>query len=345
MNTHVPQRKQFLWTLALTALTSLTQVAQAAPIFSESEAYRKAQILTLYPDSRNPNKFYFIPNSSGFARMENGLPAFGFTYWGLKPDNAEAGAYMTFTTRLAMDPQQREALTEFLQEHPRAEIAVVPIQSSMIGLNTSSASGIPLSKFFEEWNLPERGGRAEDEVGANTMMTKLGAKVMLKAIENPQALKLDYCYKVQGLGPNFRAVVTADLKWVYDYFSATVGGGGFWFKGSVTRTVEKLISDGRVKIDIEGGTPADETFARSVAERIVERVFKVDLEAKPGPHSSPGGWSFSSVSLNSTHREQFKSERWEYERRELIEREFCLPLKLGDITPYKDRVVKNADEI
>jgi hypothetical protein len=78
--------------------------AYALPLLSENAAQNQGSALTLYPDSNNPNLFYFFPNSSKFAvDTASGLPAFGFTYWGLEPAADDAGGYMTCSSGHGFD--------------------------------------------------------------------------------------------------------------------------------------------------------------------------------------------------------------------------------------------------
>jgi len=66
---------------------------------------------------------------------------------------------------------------------------------------------------------------------------------------------------------------------------------------------------------------------------------------RPGaaPTSSGSFWSFSRVQLQSTHREELRSETWSYVRRDLVEREFCVPMLLSEIQEYKDQVIQRTN--
>lgn len=50
--------------------------SQALPLLSENAAKRVSEILTLYPDSQDPKKFYYFPNSSVLAQDAGGRPLF-----------------------------------------------------------------------------------------------------------------------------------------------------------------------------------------------------------------------------------------------------------------------------
>jgi hypothetical protein len=332
-------------------LMLLSSWAHAVPIVAESAAVNMASALTLYPDHKDANKFYFMPNSSHFARDARGLPLFGFTYWGLDKENAEfetnflsnGGAYMVFTAKLTPDLDQRNAIERFLKENPQSKIAVLPVMESTIGLTSTNADSAPLGILFQEMNF-SRAGRAEDEIGFNGILTKVGAKVFKSALQNPMLLKTDYCYKFQGYGPTMDAVIEVKWQRVYDHYRAAFGGRRWFSRVSVVKEVEKLRQDGYVHWEINGGDASDKEYVQEVVEKIVERLFKPELQYVPAGMSHGGGkWSYLSLSYSQTHREELKTEMWSLSQRALVEREMCLPITLKDLGPYLDQVMQNAD--
>jgi hypothetical protein len=341
--------------LSTPALVSTT--AFALPLLSENAAQNQGSALTLYPDSESSNLYYFFPNSSEFAiDQSSSLPAFGLTYWGLEPDAADAGAYMTFTMRLDSDKEQAKALDDAMRAGK--QIAVLPVMASTIGLtairNTQSATPgtpvqtgpgatFPLGRLFDEFDFAEHAGRAEDEVGVNSVLTKIGAKVFKSAIDNPQLVKFDYCYQVQGLGPNFNATIDLDWLRIYDDYQLHASVGGWWYRYQIDAEVEKLRQNGSIKIVINGGDAKDEEYVKSIADKIVEKLFVPELQAQPTSGGNQGGWSFASLSVKITDRQELKEEHWSLTRRDMVTREFCVPMSLMGLAQYKDKLVHNAD--
>jgi hypothetical protein len=337
---------RYLSCLPIAALiSSAFNTSSALPLLAENAAVNTYEALTLYPDHEDANKFYFMPNSSTFVRdASTGLPAFGLTYWGLSNGGslADAGAYMVFALRLHSNPTQKAALEKAMAEGKG--IAVLPVQSSLIGLNSTQSAQPPLSRLFEEFNFSKKGGRAEDEIGVNSIMTGLGAKVFRSAIDNPMLLKIDYCYMVTGLGPDFDAKIKINWRRVYEHFETHASGGGLFFKWQVDVAIEKLRQQNAVSIEINGGNSTDEEYVRTVVKDVIERLFKAELEATPAPGAKPAGFfSFSRFSLKFTKKEELKEEVWTLKRRDLIEREFCVPVSLTEISKHKNELVRNAD--
>jgi hypothetical protein len=316
----------------------------ALPLMAENAAQKVSSVLTLYPDHIDPNLVYFMPNSSMFAtEASTGLPEFSFTYYGLDKGvlSPDAGAYMVFDLRLHSDADQKAALDAVIASGKH--IAVLPVQSSTIGLTSTATGGLPLGPYFKEFNFAKMAGRAEDEVAVNAILTGLGAKVFKASIESSALLKVDYCYMVEGLGPNFDARIDLDWVRIYDDLK-THFDVGFWFvRASIDAELERLRQSDAIHIQINGGDAALDEYVKQTADKIVERLFKNDLSMTPTNPAGNQGSSFENLTLAYTHREELKHESWSLTKRDLVKREFCVPLLLNDIHNNSSKLVHNAD--
>jgi hypothetical protein len=320
------------------------QSALALPLLAENAGIKVNEALTLYPDSDNPNVFYFMPSSSGVVFDEKTkLPQIGFTYWGLSNGGPldQAGAWLTFSLRLQSDPVQKTALQSLLDEGKR--IAVLPVQASTIGLTSTKTGETPASRLFDEFHFSQKAGVAESEIGVNAVMTGVGAKVFKAALDNPQLMKVDYCYKVTGLGPNMKGKIYVKWDRVYDYFHSSYSAGGWFFRKSISVDVEKLKQQNLVRIELDGGNATEWEKLQELTNTIIARLFVPDLKAEPGSGGGGGGWSFSRFSLRVVHKEELKEESWTIQKRDIIDREFCSDMAVKDLTSYKDKIVKDAD--
>ncbi|MCB9095860.1 MAG: hypothetical protein H6621_12395 [Halobacteriovoraceae bacterium] len=314
----------------------------AVPILSDSEAHKYPGGVILYPDHADSEKFYFFPNSSKMARDRTNLPIFGFTYWGLGSAQADGGAYLTLTTQLTSSIDQNNALEKFLRDHPGSEIAMLPVQKSTISLTSTKDDGKPLGLLFDEWNFSEFGGQGDAEIGVNAILTKTGAKVFKAAIKNPGLLNFFYCYDVMGWTADFDAVIDINWKRVYDYYRASLSGGHWFRKISITREVEKLKQQNFVRIQVNGGSASDKDYVNAIAEKIIKRLFVVELQAKPLMGGGRGG-AILNFSFASVHREELKQEKWVLTRRQATTLNQCLPVSLQDIRNHYSEVVRDAD--
>jgi hypothetical protein len=331
--------------LTFTVAILTTGLSQAVPLFGESAGTIKEGILTLYKDSQDPNKVYFFPNSTKFSKDESGVPLFNYVYWGLNGGSSvQAGAYMTMSSHLASDDSQQKALDNYIANHSQMEVAVLPIKSSMIGLETTAPGAQPLSSLFTEFNFAKAGGRAEDEIGINAVLTPVGArafKALLSKDMDGSKLKFDYCYTIQGFGPNMDATVSVDMRRVYDYFEAQHTSGWLWVSWSIKTVVEKLKDERAINITMNGGDAKEWEVLEKVAEQITARLFVPELAATPvSPASTNNLFTFGA---SYVHKEELKTETWNFVRRDLEDREFCTAVVIKDLQGYLDKLVTSAD--
>ena len=332
--------------ILIAAISYLTIAhAQAIPLFGETAGTIKEGILTLYKDSSDSRKVYFFPNSTKFSVDQSDVPLFNFVYWGLDAGaTTEAGAYMTFSTHLASDQSQQAALNNYIKNHPDMEVAVLPIKKSMIGLQTTVPGEQPLKTLFKEFNFAKTGGRAEDEIGVNAVLTPVGArafKALLSKNMGGNKLKLDYCYTIQGLGPNMDATVKVDMRRVYDYFEFNHTGGWGWFAWSIKAVVEKLKDERVIQITMNGGDAKEWEVLNTVAQTITQRLFKPELAASPvSPATTNNVFNFGGGGVK---KEELKVETWNFVRRDLEERDFCTAVVVKDLQGYLDKLVTKAD--
>lgn len=332
----------------LIALLSLVlwEKAQAVPLFGETAGTIQEGIVTLYKDSEDPNKVYFFPNSTKFSVDNSKVPLFNFVYWGIDhpTSGGDVGGYMTLSTHLASDDSQQAALNNYIKNHPSMEVAVLPIKSSMIGLQTTVKDQQPLSILFSEFDFAQHGGRAEDEIGVNAVLTSVGArafKALLKKDMGGSKLKFDYCYTVQGFGPNMNASVSVDMRRIYDYIEGSHSGGWGWFSWSIKTVIETLKDQRAIVITMNGGDAKEWEVLNKVAEQITARLFVPELSATPvSPTSSNRLFNFG---VGVVHKEELKNETWTFVRRDLEDREFCTAVVVKDLEGYQDKLITSAD--
>jgi hypothetical protein len=322
---------------------TIANKAMALPLFGETEGTIKNGIVTLYKDSEDPKKVYFFPNDTRFSVDKQGVPLFNFVYWGAS-SAGEAGAYMTMSSHLTTDANEQAAIDSYMKENPDIKVAVLPIKSSVIGLTSTNTSQPPLSLLFKEFNFSKVGGRAEDEIGINAVLTPQGAKAfaaLLTKAQGGSAFKADYCYTVQGLGPNMKASIQVDMRRVYDYFEASHSGGWGFFSWNIRSVVEKLHQDNSIQVHMDGGDAQMWEYLDKISETITARLFTPELSATP-VNAASGNRLFN-FGVGWVHKEELKVETWNWDRRDIVDREFCTDITLKDLDPYRSKLIVNAD--
>jgi hypothetical protein len=312
------------------ALISLN--AMALPILTES-ADGTGLLATIYPDHENTNKVYFFPNTGGLEKSEAGVPRFGMSYWSTDDANASAG-YFSGIFHLGMSGDLKQAV----ENHKQAgmKVAVIPVQESHIYFMEDRAGGRLMTDLYKEISLPPFGGRAEDSIGISASLTKSGAKMLSSILRNGgTGADLKYCYQITGLSPIFHAKIQLNYNKVYTHFLAQAKGGRWWWKWSVRTEIEKLVENGDIKIEINGGKANQYDYIMALTDRMVTKFMDPILDNRPGTTSGRFGVSFTKIIED-------RELTFELKQRELINREFCVSLGLGELKEFP-WLITNAD--
>ena len=321
---------KFLFSMALGLFTINVQ---ALPILTES-VNGLGSLATLYQDHENPNKVYFMPNRGGLQKDSSGTPEFGLTYWGLKGPE-KAGGFMAGIFNLWTGEELQKAIDAQIRNGK--QVAVLPVQSSYIHFADKDGNRI-MQTMFSEVDLPPFSGRAEDSFGIQAILTGQGAIYLASLLKNgATGAKLSYCYEVTGLSPLFNATISLNYHKIYKHFLGQASGGRLWWKWSIRNEVEKLIEDKSIVIKINGGDAKQKDYVMALVDRFATKFFDPILESRR--NSAGSRWGISDTKIVEDRDLHFS-----ITEREIIEREYCVDVGLGQLKDFPHLIV-NADNL
>jgi hypothetical protein len=319
--------------LSLMALGLFTINVQALPILTES-MNGSGSLATLYQDHENPHKVYFMPNRGGLQKDSSGTPEFGLSYWGLK-EPEKAGGFMAGIFNLWTGEELQNAIDAQIRNGK--QVAVLPVQSSYIHFADKDGNRI-MQTMFSEVDLPPFSGRAEDSFGIQATLTRQGAIYLASLLKNgATGAKLSYCYDVTGLSPLFDATISLNYHKVYRHFLAKASGGRLWWKWSIRNEVEKLLEDKSVVIKINGGDAKQKDYVMALVDRFINKFFDPILENRRNSAGSRWGVSYTKIVED-------RDLNFSITEREIIEREYCVDVGLGQLKDFPHLIV-NADNL
>jgi hypothetical protein len=127
---------------------------------------------------------------------------------------------------------------------------------------------------------------------------------------------------------------------VYDHFSARASAGGWFWKSSIQSVTEKLIDQRDVVIERYGGDAKDDEMLNKIAQTITQRLFTPELAATAA--APAGANAFYSFGASHVRKEELKTESWIWKSRDLVEREFCIPIAMKDLEAHADKIVTSV---
>lgn len=338
--------KSKLW-LGVMSLLWVAGQADALPVLRESAGdFGAGGFVTIYPDHRDSNLFYFMPNKMDFTKGPDGTPTFGMTTYGVETgDPKKAYGFATFTLRPLLSEDVDQQLKLFLKKNPNARLAPLPVGESYMTIGTAR-DGTPSEagkKLFESWDLPFRGGVLETEVGGNVYLSGLGAILMTNAIKNPSMVQLNSCYTVDGVTPFMDATVTVDYKRVFDHTKKKFGVGWGWFGASISKEVQKLVETGAMTIELHGDTKFEEVVME-MARQIAADYMKPDLSLGTADVSDSGKVPFKHMRFGwgSVHIEERHHATLNIRKQANITDIRCIAAPFRGLTPYAARIIQNS---
>ncbi|HXH31901.1 MAG TPA: hypothetical protein VNJ01_13915 [Bacteriovoracaceae bacterium] len=306
------------------AVSLISLNALALPILAESED-GTGLLATIYPDHEDSSKFYFFPNSGALEKGPNGEPRFGMRYWTPKTENSSAG-YFSGIFRLYLQGDLGQAVENYKKAGKK--IAVIPVQESHLYFMRDEVGNPVITDLYKQVSLPRFSGRAEDSIGISGTLTVDGADAMASILlAGGNAADLKYCYEIKGVSPVFHAQIHLNYKKVYEHFKAQAGGGRHWWKWSIRTEIQKLVEDGTIKIEINGGTANQYDYVMALADRMVLKFMDPVLDNRQA--STSGRYS---VGYSKTVEDRELS--FDLKQREIISREYCVSLGLGELKKF-----------
>lgn len=304
--------------------------AQALPILTESSD-GIGLLATIYPDHEISSKFYFFPNTGALEKDSAGVPRFGMSYW--KPaEGSTTGGYFSGIFRLGVDAELKGAIENY--KKMGKQISVIPVQESHLYFMEDREGNRLLTDLYKEISMPPFSGRAEDSIGISGSLTETGSLMLANILNNGgNGADLKYCYEVKGVSPVFHAQIQLNYHKVYSHFLAKARSGRWWWKWSVRHEIEKLVESGEIKIQINGGTANQYDYIMALADRMVTKFMDPILDNRPGATSGRFG-----VSLVKIFED--RDLNFELKQRELISREYCVSLGMGELKQFPWLITK-----
>jgi|GEM_PF-2504955 len=364
-----------LKSVATLSVCLLAANASAVPLLRATAADFQNDLATIYPDSQDPNLYYFLPNKGGIAFDNKGKPLFELTTWGLKEgDPKKGGGYMSFVTEAGLTDALRAELKAFQAKHPGARLTVVPFGKSSIEVGRDISSQfdqalVPdpsrpapttpptppvlggFGMLFTDIMLPPSAGVAETQEGVNAMLTQQGARVMraiLSGSGSPDGeagnhlWDLSLCYQVYGALPVMEANIHMDYQKIYEYFQTSASGGWGWFGWSLSAVVEKLRQNKTIDWQITGGDAKDEDYVKAIAKELADTYLKPQLSNSPGA-SSYTPFAAINFGFNATYKEERSTADYHMRKQVYITDDRCVDMGVSGLAPWKNGILHSAD--
>lgn len=230
--------------------------------------------VTVMGDNADPNQFWYLPGAVHLAQDETGEGRFTFLKY--KPAAVSAGArgggFLQLQVNLKLLPVTENKIMAQLAGLTRgaARLAPVPLDDGTVqcvalnlqGSGGAAAQPAPAGAFNAVESIlgasvPSLSG--DNDALFSLTLSQEGSTILQKAYQQGAApIGVIYNLKFSALRPALKVHLKADLKRVYDSFSASLTGQYYFFKASIEANLQKLQQEGALVIDVINYTGAED---------------------------------------------------------------------------------------
>lgn len=248
----------------------------------------------VYPDHADANQFWYLPAPVTLETTGEGDDKRQqFSLIKYQPDvvaQGKGGGFLMFTTALALSPEQEARIlarvSALATDPSAARVTAVSyddgtVQCIALGLQGSSDTAAPASQpgtvTITEKILgavtPSLFG--DDNASFSLSLSEEGATLVERSFEDGMTpIGVLYDLKFTAVRPALDVKITADLKKVYEGFSAGLAGEAYYVTASIDAAFEKLKQDGVISIQVINLTTDEENKRK---EDLALDLFKQQL--------------------------------------------------------------------
>lgn len=234
--------------------------------------------ITVFADHADPNQFWYLPGPVRLARRpEDNRADFTFIkYAGIRDARIEGGGFLTFKVNLHLERRTRQRILARLSTlAPDApKLAPVPFDEGTVeavALNVQGPGGTtatlnPDGAFVAVEQIlgsavPSLHG--DNDAAFSLTLSQEGAVILEKAFrEGGTPVGVLYQLRYTGLRPSLDVEITANMKQVYDHFSAALEAQYAMVGAGIEAGIEKLRNDGAITIKVINFSTAAEQEER-----------------------------------------------------------------------------------
>lgn len=168
----------------------------AVPVLNSNVSI-SGKTITIWPDHKNPNQFYFAPNRMELALDKDGKPQLsvidykvGACRWGRRCERKLL--LTTYFEAAYRDSDLEDTKAKIMATNPKANFSPVPFISSQVQFGTT------LYPFIDEHNCSPMGGQASDLVPCTIVLNAKGINRLIPTLAEGKMLAFNFSYKILG---------------------------------------------------------------------------------------------------------------------------------------------------
>lgn len=249
--------------------------------------------ITVFADHADPNQFWYLPGPVQLARRpQDNQAAFTFIKYGdVEGENVVGRGFLMFEVNLRLTPDlERKILSRLSSIAPdRPRLAAVPFDDGSvecIALDLQGGGGT-VAQVTDQGtfqaveailgtSVPSLHG--DNSAAFSLRLSQAGAVILENVFKDKgQPIGVVYSLKYSGLLPALHVEIKANLKRVYDHFSANLEAQYYFIRAGIDAGFEKLKQEGVITINvINFSTAADRQIKEDWALNFFKEMLLAD---------------------------------------------------------------------
>lgn len=186
---------------SLLTLLLFMSVAHAAPVLNVNMA-AEGTLVTIWPDHKNPDHFYFAPNFMTIAFNKNLEPEFNMVQYqtgncgriGRRLGKCISHAMMSAQFIAGYEHQQLlEAQAGIKKLRPQARFSAIPFMGSKVDF------GDILSEFVTKELCSPLAGQAADKIPCHLVLNRRGMEELIPFLNDGSVISFQLVYEIAGV--------------------------------------------------------------------------------------------------------------------------------------------------
>lgn len=246
--------------------------------------------VTVFSDHADQNQFWYLPGPVQLARRaQDNRAAFTIIKYGnVSGDSVEGRGFFMFEVNLKLDPNVERKIMSRISSMAKGQpkLAAVPFDDGSVecialdlqgsGGTTAQVSADGTFQAVENIlgaSVPSLHG--DNNAAFSLTLSQEGVTILDSVFkEKGTPIGAVYSLKYSGLRPALEVEIKANLKRVYDHFSASLEGQVYFVRAGIDAGFEKLVEDKVIEINVINYSTEDDRMQK---EDWALNFFKEDL--------------------------------------------------------------------
>ena len=291
------------------------------------ETAATTDFLTVYRDSDDPQRFYYIPQFCAVSKRQDGRLNFGARLFKENANDPNDGfaIYNFGVTGVTPSSELQKAKQQLESDYG------LGVKLSVVSPDADAPTLVPYDPgIYRSLRCQARGANLYTDLGCSfTIDESLEPDMSQFFQDTAVGWRGAINFAVRTKKTEFSWTIKANWYRIQEHFKSQLGVKYWFVNTNISYETKKLVENDLLEVHIEGGTPSQREEVHTLAEKIAARLFQPTIQPSPLP-AHPRGAKVC-FSLNYSHVEENRTSTWKGSENAYEVKELGIAAYVGDI--------------